>query len=348
MWMARRLFIQVSLVVGLTIGISSVLHADDDARASLRSSAATSPSIEYSEVITDESLIPEEMRFKKIRVSSTNKNEALQALAKRGISFEQKEKRQPTKAEAYAFLASIFRIPEHNKHLIPRMVTAMERRKQGLQSLEAQKRREFLSSKGVVQHLRFQEGESFPPESEQRRDLLSSEQMKLMGNILAQVAERKTVSDQTEKNLDIQSEKIMTTVRARALPPCLEGKTLRIKKPKKKKNIFSELYQKEEKEDVFDHLFLSPNAPNLRTGYIDIEELFGEHVQIHRYTTEPGDRTSLLASSGKAACLPFRLRAQGDFIYRDYGENALMHFSEGFHKKGVLHPKIEKELDEFF
>ncbi|MCB0353714.1 MAG: hypothetical protein KDD64_09325 [Bdellovibrionales bacterium] len=287
-----------------------------------------------------------------IAIPSTDRDSVFQALQSAGISLEKKVQK-PTPEMAAGIVAQIFHLPQHNAKLLDRLVDVLQSHGRGQRTAAASARSRFFSTAGLQRHLRFHQGIPLPAPEKLQPTLLTSAQRELIRNLAGRIAEKSEVPSAVQKQLREQSESIMEQSSAPELPICDEAKTLRIQKPKRQ--TLSELDQiaksldlrvstssQKDSSEEFDMLFLPVSAPSIKTFLSTPSELFGENIQVHVYSTKVGDQFSLLASEGKAACLPFRLRVTDKNIYREYGEDALKNYGDKPDGKGTLHPEIAR------
>ncbi len=306
--------------------------------------------------------IAEHPTFQSIPVKSTKKVDVLAALSAAGISLEP-NKIEPTREMAVALVAKIFHLPLHQYHLVDRLVNRIEQHEKGKPSQVASKRQTYLSGKGIIQHLRFEDGIAFPEKITTAPQLLNEDQLRVIGDIVGRVAGAAPVKQSTKLQHDRVSDELIRLSSAPQLPACNEHKTIRISKPKRTaRSAFDDVYEalqlKTKKTDrnqkqgltsavvEYDVLFLRKNAPRVTDLLVGIEELFGGQTQVKYYSQEVGDQYSLLAAEGNVACLPFRLRVTDKYIYREYGKNALKQYGDKPNGKGRYHPLITKMMRE--
>ncbi|MCB0355129.1 MAG: hypothetical protein KDD64_16470, partial [Bdellovibrionales bacterium] len=211
----------------------------------------------------------------------------------------------------------------------------------GHYDIKGDKRRE------VIKHLRFNEGIPFPAPEELKPEAIDKEVI------------QRFVRERLENLPKAQREEMSKIYRAhveafntpRHLPACVDSKTIKVRNGAKSAQYYGE---KSDDGVLFDALFVKESAPDFREGLTGSDELFGQHTHLHYYESKAEDPIALIASEKGVDCLPFRLRVTEDFIYKDFGENALRNYDEQFAGKsgyagnGKMHPTVKEKLREFF
>ena len=94
---------------------------------------------------------------------------------------------------------------------------------------------------------------------------------------------------------------------------------------------------------VFDMIFLPKGKEPLSA-----KEYFGQRVVTGGYTNESQNGPSYIALSLGAKCLPYRIRATNEFVFKHEGEAALKNYDKNPHGKGKLHKALKGRTNDFF
>jgi len=111
-----------------------------------------------------------------------------------------------------------------------------------------------------------------------------------------------------------------------SLDKCLEDRTVVVELAKG---------SNEAPQGISDILFIA-NDP-----WPDSRDYFGPQVKVYKYSNEPGELLSFVASKMGVSCLPSRIRRVGKTVHLHEGLDALRNFSGNTGSANRLHPYIQ-------
>jgi hypothetical protein len=93
------------------------------------------------------------------------------------------------------------------------------------------------------------------------------------------------------------------------------------------------------KQVLMDMLFMKKEDVPL-----DYKEVFGERVIIRKYHRDKPNLVSLSALGIGVDCLPYRLRATRQYLFKDLGKNALKNYDKDPHGEGEFSAFMKAKL----